>query len=227
MTPPNQASTTGKAKAKAKATVKTTMTVGTRVSTALHWVNEHDKWLVTATVGYLVVANWSVAAVWALMGSLCNAVVCKIAKKVINQPRPATATKDGPGMPSSHACSLMFLSCYAAALVMLQPQWNDGDGSGSGSGVAPEPEPDTNVGARETFFANAEGRPYSAAGVLALGLLLTWLRVAFGFHDIPQVLYVHDAPIALWRIVLPLFAWCIFPHPYEPHLSPGNTRIAL
>ncbi|CAK0849857.1 unnamed protein product, partial [Prorocentrum cordatum] len=51
---------------------------------------------------------------WSLLGAIAAAFNCKALKVVINQARPEGARKADPGMPSSHAQSLGFLSGYAA-----------------------------------------------------------------------------------------------------------------
>jgi dolichyldiphosphatase len=134
-------------------------------SAVLRAVNKHDKWLVSGTVFALVVRNFGVPAVWTLLGSLVNAVVCKIAKILINQPRPGSARKTDPGMPSSHACSITYLSVYAALLILQ-----------------PDTDSQKAVGLGVAAFALA-----AAVVVLAVGAFLTSLRVICGDHTVAQV----------------------------------------
>lgn len=51
---------------------------------------------------------------WALLGSIVSSFLNKALKKIINQARPASARKEDPGMPSSHANSLAFLGTYSS-----------------------------------------------------------------------------------------------------------------
>jgi membrane-associated phospholipid phosphatase len=63
-------------------------------------------------------------AVSAIVGALSNAVFGKILKRVLRQQRPDGAPLADPGMPSSHAMSLYFLSCYlCAAIAAWTPAW--------------------------------------------------------------------------------------------------------
>ena len=139
------------------------MALSNSVVVGLKAVDKADKWLVSGTVFLLVVRHWGVAAMWALLGALLNAIVCKVTKKLLNQPRPGTAEKVDPGMPSSHACSLMFLSVYAACLF-----WTHGE---------------TNVYAAAVGVSGT----IAAAAMLSLGALLSSLRYMFGHHTIAQV----------------------------------------
>ncbi len=133
----------------------------------LHTINKHDKWLVSGTVFALVVRNFGVPAVWTLLGSLVNAVVCKIAKRLINQPRPGSSAREraDSGMPSSHACSITFLSVYAAVLILQQDS-------------------------TDSLVESATTQATAAAAaifVVALGAFLTSLRVICGDHTVAQV----------------------------------------
>ncbi|CEL96694.1 unnamed protein product [Vitrella brassicaformis CCMP3155] len=57
----------------------------------------------------LVMRRDAAVTVW-VIGSLLNAVLGKVLKRLFNHSRPDEATVSDPGMPSSHAMSLSFLS---------------------------------------------------------------------------------------------------------------------
>eukprot|EP00961_Rhodomonas_salina_P100996 1359075-Rhodomonas_salina.3 len=87
--------------------------------------------------------GWTVslsgAGVSAIIGALGNAVLSKVLKKILREERPDGAplnpeTKD-PGMPSSHAMSLFFLSGYLCAVPPPAPS------SSSSSSLSPPPHP--------------------------------------------------------------------------------------
>lgn len=52
-------------------------------------------------------------AVWAAMGSIINAILSIALKRIINQDRPASASKSDPGMPSSHSQSIFFIVTFS------------------------------------------------------------------------------------------------------------------
>lgn len=77
------------------------------------------KWLVSGAVAGLVVYHRNGYWFWVVTGALANAVLVKVLKRVINLPRPDTATttstteKLDPGMPSSHAHMLSYFATLA------------------------------------------------------------------------------------------------------------------
>ena len=129
----------------------------------LRVLDDVDKFLVSGLVLFLCYQHPTVRSTWTVLGALLNAVVCKIAKRLINQPRPLSARKSDAGMPSSHACSLTFLSTYGALMF-----WN---------------------GAADPSYAVSLGISDStcAVAVFALGMFLSSLRLLFGHHTVPQV----------------------------------------
>ena len=91
----------------------------------------------------------------------------KALKAVLNLPRPGLAPKADSGMPSSHALSLGYLATAAAAALLQAPPAALGEQGAAGT-----------------------------AAVLQVGaLVLTWLRVALGFHTVPQARPSLPAPI--------------------------------
>jgi dolichyldiphosphatase len=80
----------------------------------LHAINESTKWVVSAAVMAVLLAARNEWAAWAVVGAVASSFLCKVLKCAINGSRPPRARKKDPGMPSSHANSLNFLSAYAA-----------------------------------------------------------------------------------------------------------------
>lgn len=82
-----------------------------------HFLNLSSRWIVVAVVIAVVAWRHDDQVLWAVTGGILNAGNSKLLKKIFNQQRPLTALelKVDPGMPSSHAQSLGYLSLYAAA----------------------------------------------------------------------------------------------------------------
>ena len=125
-------------------------------------LNESTKFVVSALALVALLRYPNVSTCWCILGSVVNSINGKLLKKLLNHERPTGAVKADPGMPSSHATSLSYLSVYAAAAMLTHgdkmspvlPAW----------AVAP-----------------------TACGVVGCGVFLTWLRVHLGFHTTPQV----------------------------------------
>lgn len=79
-------------------------------------VNESTKWVATAATAAAVLAARNRAAAWFVIGAVANAANGKLLKRLLQHERPASARgrKVDPGMPSSHALSLAYLSIYGA-----------------------------------------------------------------------------------------------------------------
>ena len=87
-------------------------TAARAVHPVLDAINESTKWTVSMAVfATLAVRRDLVCTLW-VFGSIVAAIFCKIMKFAINEARPSTARKTDPGMPSSHANSLAFLSTF-------------------------------------------------------------------------------------------------------------------
>lgn len=80
----------------------------------LNSINDSAKWVVTLTAGGVLLWHHNVDVSWSLLGSIVTVFVCKTLKQLINLQRPKFAKKTDPGMPSSHASSLAYLSVYMA-----------------------------------------------------------------------------------------------------------------
>mmetsp|Transcript_26335 Transcript_26335/g.58947 ORF Transcript_26335/g.58947 Transcript_26335/m.58947 type:complete len:198 (-) Transcript_26335:442-1035(-) len=73
------------------------------------------KWLVAGIAAFGVNYFRNGFAAIFISGSIVNSFACKLLKRLFNQPRPAGAAGQGlpdPGMPSSHAHMLFFLTAY-------------------------------------------------------------------------------------------------------------------
>ena len=124
------------------------------------YLNESTKFVVSATAMVFLVFHPTVETCWCLLGSIVNSVNGKLLKRMLNHSRPDGAKKVDPGMPSSHATSLSYLSWYAALAFAFEP---------NAFGLA-------------TFITRT-----LAFGLVSLGAFLAYLRVKLGFHTWPQV----------------------------------------
>lgn len=125
-------------------------------------VNESTKFVVSCTALAFLLLNPSAETCWALLGSVVNSINGKILKRILNHERPDGAIKADPGMPSSHATSLSYLSVYGAASLAY---FKDA--------------------------APALGYPAQlaiSAVLVVLGIFLSYLRVKTGYHTPPQVI---------------------------------------
>ncbi|VVB05287.1 unnamed protein product [Arabis nemorensis] len=81
-------------------------------------VNRLSKWVVSALFGSIILLRHDGAALWAIIGSVSNSALSVVLKRILNQERPATTLRTDPGMPSSHAQSISFISVFAVLSVM-------------------------------------------------------------------------------------------------------------
>ena len=142
----------------------------------LECLNESTKFVVSATAMLFLLFHPTVETCWCLLGSIVNSVNGKLLKRVLNHSRPNGAKKVDPGMPSSHATSLSYLSWYAALAVLL--------------------------GADAFGLATHVTRAF-AISVVSLGAFLAYLRVKLGFHTWPQVLVGYglgSSTASLWIV---------------------------
>lgn len=80
----------------------------------LHAINESTKWVVSGLAFASLLGNRDALTAWCIIGGVINAMLCRFLKFAINASRPSAARKRDPGMPSSHACSLGFLSIFVS-----------------------------------------------------------------------------------------------------------------
>jgi dolichyldiphosphatase len=135
-----------------------------RSSVLLAMVNESTKFVVSCAALAFLLLNPSAETCWALLGSVVNSVNGKVLKRVLNHERPDGAIKADPGMPSSHATSLSYLSVYGAASLVYFKDAAAGLGMGYPAQVA------------------------IAGALVIVGAFLSYLRVRTGYHTPPQVI---------------------------------------
>ena len=123
----------------------------------LERINNATKWVVSALAFVILVGRRDEMTAWCIVGGVLSAFICRALKYGINASRPVTSRKKDPGMPSSHACTLGFLSVFASLAIFLKSA---------------------------AFSLN---NCVSILSIPALGLLLTSLRVLLGYHTVPQV----------------------------------------
>ncbi|XP_024532790.1 lipid phosphate phosphatase epsilon 1, chloroplastic-like [Selaginella moellendorffii] len=130
-------------------------------SSFIQLANRTSKWAITGlATGFLLYRQNDPASMWAITGALANGATSKLLKQCINQQRPIAAANHArldPGMPSSHAQSLAYLSTYATIEIA---GW---------SGVNPV----LSLALR--------------AIVLSTAAYLAHLRISMGFHTSAQV----------------------------------------
>jgi len=68
---------------------------------------------VSVLFGSIILLRHDGAALWAVIGSISNSALSVVLKRILNQERPTTTLRSDPGMPSSHAQSISFISVFA------------------------------------------------------------------------------------------------------------------
>ncbi|XP_010424887.1 PREDICTED: lipid phosphate phosphatase epsilon 1, chloroplastic [Camelina sativa] len=81
-------------------------------------LNRLSKWVVSALFGSIILLRHDGAALWAAIGSILNSALSLVLKRILNQERPFATLRSDPGMPSSHAQSISFISVFAVLSVM-------------------------------------------------------------------------------------------------------------
>uniref|UniRef100_A0A1J3DG05 Lipid phosphate phosphatase epsilon 2, chloroplastic n=1 Tax=Noccaea caerulescens TaxID=107243 RepID=A0A1J3DG05_NOCCA len=80
--------------------------------------NRLSKWVVATLFGSVVLLRHDGAALWAVIGSVSNSALSASLKRILNQERPVATLRSDPGMPSSHAQSISFISVFTVLSVM-------------------------------------------------------------------------------------------------------------
>ncbi|XP_010484642.1 PREDICTED: lipid phosphate phosphatase epsilon 2, chloroplastic-like isoform X1 [Camelina sativa] len=80
--------------------------------------NRLSKWIVAALFGSVLLLRHDGAALWAVVGSVSNSALSVALKRLLNQERPVATLRSDPGMPSSHAQSISFISVFIVLSVM-------------------------------------------------------------------------------------------------------------
>nr|VDC98330.1 unnamed protein product [Brassica rapa] len=74
--------------------------------------NRLSKWVVAGLFGSVLLLRHDGAALWAVIGSVSNSALSAALKRILNQERPVATLRSDPGMPSSHAQSISFISVF-------------------------------------------------------------------------------------------------------------------
>ncbi|XP_019088560.1 PREDICTED: lipid phosphate phosphatase epsilon 2, chloroplastic isoform X3 [Camelina sativa] len=77
-----------------------------------------SKWIVAGLFGSVLLLRHDGAALWAVVGSVSNSALSVALKRLLNQERPVATLRSDPGMPSSHAQSISFISVFTVLSVM-------------------------------------------------------------------------------------------------------------
>ncbi|CAN7005314.1 unnamed protein product [Brassica oleracea var. botrytis] len=80
--------------------------------------NRLSKWVLAALFGSVLLLRHDGAALWAVIGSVSNSALSVALKRILNQERPVATLRSDPGMPSSHAQSISFISLFTLFSVM-------------------------------------------------------------------------------------------------------------
>ncbi|WZY79840.1 lipid phosphate phosphatase epsilon 2, chloroplastic isoform X1 [Brassica rapa] len=83
--------------------------------------NRLSKWVVAAVFGSVLLLRHDGAALWAVIGSVSNSALSVALKRILNQQRPVATLRSDPGMPSSHAQSISFISLFSGNTLSLSP----------------------------------------------------------------------------------------------------------
>ncbi|CDP01987.1 unnamed protein product [Coffea canephora] len=75
-------------------------------------VNNLSKWLTAVLFGIFLLVRHDAAALWAAWGSVMNMAMGIMLKRLLNQERPVSNLRSDPGMPSSHALSISYITTY-------------------------------------------------------------------------------------------------------------------
>lgn len=67
----------------------------------------------SALFGSIILLRHDGTALWAVIGSISNSALSVALKRILNQERPVATLRSDPGMPSSHAQSISFISVFA------------------------------------------------------------------------------------------------------------------
>ncbi|KAF3332806.1 lipid phosphate phosphatase epsilon 1 [Carex littledalei] len=82
-------------------------------------INKSSKWMVAGLFGLMILWKHDAEVLWAATGSIFNSYISVTLKRILNHERPSGLRSD-PGMPSSHAQSIFYVSVFALLSLM---QW--------------------------------------------------------------------------------------------------------
>ncbi|OIT29902.1 PREDICTED: lipid phosphate phosphatase epsilon 2, chloroplastic isoform X1 [Nicotiana attenuata] len=81
-------------------------------------LNKLSKWLVAAVFGIIFLWRHDAEALWAASGSVLNAWLSTVLKRILNQERPVSTLRSDPGMPSSHAQSIIYAATFCIVSIV-------------------------------------------------------------------------------------------------------------
>lgn len=96
------------------------------ISDLANFIGLSAKVLVSTTAMLLVLISDSWVPLLYIFGGVVNAILSKVIKKILKQPRPAESKKGGYGMPSSHAQALFYFATVVSLLLQrdaLATKW--------------------------------------------------------------------------------------------------------
>ncbi|CAF2145535.1 unnamed protein product [Brassica napus] len=153
--------------------------------------NRLSKWVVAAVFGSVLLLRHDGAALWAVIGSVSNSALSVALKRILNQQRPVATLRSDPGMPSSHAQSISFISLFSGNTLSLSPSLS------LTSQLKPIISP-----VMEWLGTNPLSL-FLTALILALASYFVWLRVSQKLHTASQVVVgaiVGSVYSTLWHI---------------------------
>uniref|UniRef100_A0A3Q7EZA3 Phosphatidic acid phosphatase type 2/haloperoxidase domain-containing protein n=1 Tax=Solanum lycopersicum TaxID=4081 RepID=A0A3Q7EZA3_SOLLC len=132
-------------------------------------LNRLSKWLVAAVFVIIFLWRHDTEALWAASGSILNAGLSTVLKRILNHERPVSAIRSDPGMPSTHAQSIFYtvMFCIVSSNILSQPD-------------------EENMLVVEYFGLNGVTAVISVL-IFAIGSYLSWLRVSQQLHTTSQV----------------------------------------
>ena len=141
------------------------------------------KWVVSSVLaGVLLYTGGDLSVALLVLGGLINALLGKLIKAILAQPRPDGAAKTDSGMPSSHALLLFFFGSYLAVLCCKM---------GYAVITMPKPAGVTTASAQHDAALSAALRAaqwfFGAILSIVSAALLSWSRVSAGLHTTAQV----------------------------------------
>ncbi|KAF2302328.1 hypothetical protein GH714_034115 [Hevea brasiliensis] len=87
-------------------------------------LNRLSKWVVSSMFAVVLIWRHDAASLWLAMGSVVNFILCVRLKRIFNQQRPLSTLKSDPGMPSSHAQSIFYISMVSVLSITHECEYD-------------------------------------------------------------------------------------------------------
>ncbi|XP_051140346.1 lipid phosphate phosphatase epsilon 1, chloroplastic isoform X2 [Andrographis paniculata] len=81
-------------------------------------MNNLSKWITLVFFAALILWKHDAESLWTTMGAVLNTGLSVILKIILNQERPIPTSRPDPGMPSSHAQSIFYMTTYFNLLLV-------------------------------------------------------------------------------------------------------------